>query len=171
MVGTALSVWDRLTAVFAAIAAWLFVAAGIMLIYEVIARYIFVSPTVWAAELSILCLIWGTYLAAAGLLQKRQHITITLLTSRLPPIAQRMAESLSFLVIVILCCAAIWYGFDIADDSLQRGRTSGSMLNLPAWIAEASIPAGFVLIGVQALVELARLVLGHQKPAEKAIDG
>ncbi|MEO1226011.1 MAG: TRAP transporter small permease subunit [Pseudomonadota bacterium] len=75
---------DRVTETFAAIAAWLFVAAGAMLVFEVVARYVFVAPTVWAAELSLLCLIWATYMAAAALLRQRRHITITAVTQRLP---------------------------------------------------------------------------------------
>ncbi|MEO1226010.1 MAG: TRAP transporter small permease subunit [Pseudomonadota bacterium] len=71
-----------------------------------------------------------------------------------------MAEALSLVVVLIVCMAAVWYGADIALDSLQRGRTTGSMLNLPAWATEASIPIGFALIALQALVELARLGLG-----------
>ena len=45
---------------FAWLAAWLFALAGAMLSYEVVARYFFLSPTKWAAELSQLCLIYGT---------------------------------------------------------------------------------------------------------------
>ena len=151
---------DRLTAAFAAVAAWLFVAAGAMLVVEVVARYVFVAPTVWAAELSLLCLIWATYLAAAALLRQRRHITITAVTQRLPQGWRRVTEALSLAVVLIVCLAAVWYGADIALDSLQRGRTTGSMLNLPAWATEASIPIGFTLIALQALVELARLGLG-----------
>ena len=39
-----------------------------MLPYEVIARYFFIRPTIWAAELSQLCLIWGSMLALAHVL-------------------------------------------------------------------------------------------------------
>ena len=39
-------------------------------------------------------------------------------------------------------------------DSFERGRTTGSLLNLPVWIAEASVPLGFALLTLQALVEL-----------------
>lgn len=151
---------DRLTAAFAVVAAWLFVAAGAMLVFEVVARYVFVAPTVWAAELSLLCLIWATYLAAAALLRQRGHITITAVTQRLPEGWRCAAEALSLVVVLIVCVAAVWYGADIALDSLQRGRTTGSMLNLPAWATEASIPIGFFLIALQAVVELARLALG-----------
>ena len=43
--------------------ACLLAATGAMLTYEVIARYFFIKPTIWAAELSQMCLIWGCLLA------------------------------------------------------------------------------------------------------------
>ena len=45
------------------LSAILFGMAGIMLTYEVGARYLFIAPTIWAAELSQLSLIYGTLLA------------------------------------------------------------------------------------------------------------
>ena len=67
---------DSLNRFAATIASALFVAAGAMLTYEVIARYFFVKPTRWAAELSQMCLIWGSLLAMAWLLHKRDHIQV-----------------------------------------------------------------------------------------------
>ena len=46
------SQFERLTLGFAWVAAWLFALSGAMLSYEVVARYFFLSPTKWAAELS-----------------------------------------------------------------------------------------------------------------------
>ncbi|MEM1006312.1 MAG: TRAP transporter small permease subunit, partial [Pseudomonadota bacterium] len=51
---------------------------------------------------------------------------------------------------------AFW-GWDIFHDSWSRGRTTGSLLNLPSWVAELSVPVGFGLLTIQALVELVSL--------------
>ena len=42
--------FEGLTLKLAWLAAWLFVLSGIMLSYEVVARYFFLAPTKWAAE-------------------------------------------------------------------------------------------------------------------------
>ena len=52
--------------------AWLFCLAGFMLSYEVMARYFFLSPTIWAAELSQISLIYGTLLAMPWALKSRK---------------------------------------------------------------------------------------------------
>lgn len=135
----------------------LMAATGAMLTYEVIARYFFIKPTVWAAELSQMCLIWGCFLAMAHLLSVRRHITVNAVTGLLPDAAQRICARLSLIVVIVFSVIVGWYGFDIFYDSFVRGRTTGSLLNLPVWITELSVPVGFGLLALQGVVELIRL--------------
>ena len=72
---------SRLSHLACMIGAVLMAATGAMLTYEVIARYFFIKPTIWAAELSQLCLVWGCLLAMAPLLTLRRHITVNAVTT------------------------------------------------------------------------------------------
>ncbi|WP_137702582.1 TRAP transporter small permease [Marimonas lutisalis] len=137
--------------------AGLLALTGLMLTYEVIARYFFIRPTIWAAELSQLCLIWGCLLAMAHVLTLRQHITVNALTNLLPLRAQKFCAGLALLFIIGFSAIVTIWGWDIFHDSFVRGRTTGSLLNLPVWIAELSVPVGFALLALQAVVELVRL--------------
>lgn len=139
------------------VGAVLMAATGVMLTYEVVARYFFVRPTIWAAELSQLCLIWGCLLAMAHLLTLRRHITVNAVTSLLPGGAQRVCAMLAFVVVIVFSAIVAFWGFDIFHESFTRGRTTGSLLNLPVWIAEASVPIGFGLLALQGVVELLRM--------------
>lgn len=132
-------------------------ATGVMLTYEVVARYFFIKPTIWAAELSQLCLIWGCLLGMAHLLTLRRHITVNAVTGLLPPAAQKLCAMVALVVVILFSAIVAIYGFDIFYDSFERGRTTGSLLNLPVWIAEASVPVGFGLLTLQAMVELIRM--------------
>ena len=137
--------------------ACLLAATGAMLTYEVVARYFFIKPTIWAAELSQLCLIWGCLLAMGWVLTLRRHITVNAVTGLLPPGAQRLCAGFSLQVLIVFSVIVTWYGWEIFHDSWQRGRTTGSLLDLPAWVAELSVPVGFALLTAQALVELITL--------------
>jgi len=137
--------------------ALLMAATGAMLTYEVIARYFFVRPTIWAAELSQLCLIWGCLLAMAYLLTLRRHITVNAVTSLLPPNGQKLCAMFALVAVIVFSAIVAYWGFDIFHDSFTRGRTTGSLLNLPVWIAEASVPVGFGLLALQGMVELVTL--------------
>jgi len=149
---------DHLSDTCAWIAAWLFSAAGVMLTYEVVARYFFVRPTVWAAELSQLCLIWGSLLAMAWAMRARKHITIVAVTNQLPPRARRWFELFSLGVVALFSVPVIWKGGEIALDSFVRGRSTGTMLDIPNWWSELAVPVGFGLLAVQIAVEVFRLM-------------
>lgn len=139
--------------------ACLMAATGAMLTYEVIARYFFIKPTIWAAELSQLCLIWGCLLALGWVLDLRRHITVNAVTGLLPRSAQRVCVALSLLVLIVFSLIVTYWGWTIFYDSWERGRTTGSLLNLPSWVAELSVPVGFGLLTAQAIVQL--LTLRH----------
>lgn len=142
------------------VAAVLFVVAGAMLTYEVTARYFLTRPTIWAAELSQLCLIWGTLLALAWALEARRHIAVDAVVKLLPTWLQRLVEGFAMAVIAVFSAMVVWKGSEIFWDSFERGRTTGSMLDVPSWIAELAVPVGFTLLLVQALIEIFRLLRG-----------
>lgn len=143
------------------LAAALFVFTGFFLTYEVVARYFFNAPTIWAAELSQLSLIWGALIAMAWVLGARRHIRITAITTRLGKRAAAAAEAFSMAVIAVFSSLVLWHGFGIAFDSFERGRTTGTMLDLPAWWTEAAVPVGFLMLLLVAVREFVAALRGR----------
>tara|TARA_E500000178_G_C16995311_1_gene742860 strand:+ start:388 stop:879 length:492 start_codon:yes stop_codon:yes gene_type:complete len=146
------------------VSAWLFCISGFMLSYEVIARYFFLSPTIWAAELSQISLIYGTLLAMPWALKSRKHIQINLVIDKLSKNYKKFINILIMIVLLIFSSYVMVYGFDIFYDSLIRGRTTGSLLNLPSWIAELSVPFCFLLLLIQSLIEIIKLLKNIEPP-------
>lgn len=139
------------------LAAWTFVAIGGMITFEVVMRYLFNAPTIWAEELSRFAQIWATYLAAAYVMRHRQLIRINMVTRKLGPRGRCWAEAFSLLWIAGFSGVAIWYGTDIALESIRIGRASSTMLAVPRWMTEFAIPAGFSLLLLQVAAELLKL--------------
>jgi TRAP-type C4-dicarboxylate transport system permease small subunit len=69
------------------------------------------------------------------------------------------------IILIIFSAYVMVYGFDIFYDSFLRGRTTGSLLNLPSWIAELSVPFCFLLLLIQSFLEIIKL-LKHIEPPE-----
>ena len=63
-------------------------AMGLILTYEVVCRYFFGSPTIWAQEIAIYLYMWTMLAAASYTLQTRKHVHVDLVTERLSPRAQ-----------------------------------------------------------------------------------
>ncbi len=158
--------FTRLTLYLAWLAAILFAAAGGMLTYEVVARYFFVRPTIWAAELSQLCLVWGAMLGMAWILAARRHIAVNAVTGLMPPRGRAAAELVALVAVFSFSAIVLWHGWAIFYDSFERGRTTGSLMNLPVWIAELAVPVGFALLLVQSAIEAALVARdGAPEPA------
>ena len=151
-----MAIFERFVTALAWAAATLFVAAGAMLTYEVVARYFFTAPTRWAAELSQYSLIWGSLIAMAWVLRERRHIAVSAGLSLMSASGRRVADLFALFATLVLAAIVAWYGFEIFLDSFQRGRTTGSLMNLPIWVVELSVPFGFALLAIQSVIELVR---------------
>ena len=82
------------------------------------------------------------------------------------PAAQRAARLVALGFVIALCCVLVWYGKDAPLNSYARGRSSGSMLDIPAWWAQTAVPLAFALLALQATLEFIRCALGAPLPPE-----
>lgn len=162
---------DRLSERLGCVAGWLYFAAGMMILWEVGARYLFAAPTIWAEELSRLAFIWASFLPLATLFRQRAHIGIQVLVDRLGPAQKKWAEVFSTAFTGLFAATAAWYGWDIAYDSFVVGRTTGTMMNIPNWWFEASVPLCFALLAAQCLTQIVMLILGKERPPPTAGNG
>ncbi len=151
---------DKISSMCARLSAWLFFIIGGIIVFEVVARYVFLSPTVWGEEMSRFLQIWATYLAAAYVLHKRKLIAIDVAVNKMAPGFQKILESCALLVIMVFCFVACLYGIEIAIESVRVGRATSTMLAVPSWMTEIAIPIGFGLMFLQALAELFRTITG-----------
>ncbi|MCR9138129.1 MAG: TRAP transporter small permease [Alphaproteobacteria bacterium] len=138
-----------------------------MLTYEVIVRYFFAAPTSWAAELSQMALIWGSLIAMPWILAARRHITVTAITAKLSARNKRLADGAAMIVVLVFSLIVTIWGWDIFHDSFVRGRTTGSLLNLPVWIIELAVPVGFGLLAIQAGLEVLGLARSRASPRDR----
>ncbi len=136
-------------------AAWMYFLIGLMIAYEVLARYLFNAPTIWAQELSQLLFLWATFLGISRALKRDQHIRISALESFMNQNTIRWLRLVTLVFISLLCLLVVIYGSTIFWDSFVRGRSTGTMLNIPNWWSEAVIPAGFGILFLQSLAEIA----------------
>ena len=148
---------DRVSGFCGRLAAWMYFAIGGMIVYEVVTRYVFLSPTIWAEELSRFVQIWATYLAAAYVLRNRNLIVIDLVVARLGPRWRRLTDAAALVFVAVFCVVAITYGSAIVAESVTVGRATSTMMAVPKWMTESAVPTGFAILLMQCLAQLARL--------------
>ena len=145
------------------VAAWLIVPIFLLLMADVIMRYLVGSAAIWTAEFAQL--IFGGYAVIAGgyLLVERAHVNVDIIYGKFSrerkAIVDLATSFLFFLFLVVL----IWQGIDMAWDSAAKFETSSSIWNPHIWPVKIVIPVAGVLLLLQGLVRLAsdaRTVMG-----------
>ena len=141
------------------LASSLFVLIGFIVSFEVISRYLFNSPTVWVNEISTFLQIWATYLALTYSFDKKDFIRITFIYDRLSSKGKKFLDLVSFVFIIFFSTVVVYYGWIIAKDSFDVGRTSSSMLDVPAFLSEFAIPIFFAFLLLKVVMEFIKNIL------------
>ena len=153
---------DRLVRVVRNLGLLLYPALIFCTLYEVIARYGFNAPTIWAFDITFM--VHGTLfmLTGAYALQKNSHVRIDVLSSRLPVRVQHVANLLSY---SFLFLPGVW----IFSDAAVRGAFSAYATNQVelvsawgpyVWPFFTGLALGLVVLWLQAFVETIRHIVG-----------
>ena len=136
----------------------------IVMFYEVVSRYVFEKPTLWANELSLW--IAGFIFLLAGLyaMQQRSHIRIYIVYDILPRWAQKTADVVSVALIWVFFLCLVWGGYNEAVQKLGRMETFGTAWDPP--IPATIKPGLLIIIGLVALQALSNLIHDWNKAPE-----
>ena len=147
--------FDRAVLRFSRAAMFLPAVCVAAMCYEVVSRYVFNSPTLWAFDLS-----WwlaGTTYILAGIyvMQQRAHIRITLFYDRMPRRMRAACDWLSCALTFCFCAAVVWGGYNEARAKLLNWEGVGSAWNppIPA-VMKPLILAVVCVIAVQSFLNL-----------------
>jgi TRAP-type C4-dicarboxylate transport system permease small subunit len=122
---------------------------GLILSYEVVCRYFFDSPTIWAQETAGYIFMWTMLAGSAYTLMKGKHVRIDLLIERLSRRAQCRLDVLTSLVGIAFSGVVSWQAWEMMLASLKFGKVSATLLRVPVWIPQCSLLLGFVLLTFQ----------------------
>ncbi len=126
------------------------------LLYEVVARYIFRAPTLWAHETS--GFVFGFYfmLGAAFCLRIKGHVAVDILYIRLSARAQAILDVITFFLFLAMCVALIWYGGMAALTSWQSNEHTNSVWGPPLYPLRTIVPIGALLLFLQGVGKFIR---------------
>jgi TRAP-type C4-dicarboxylate transport system permease small subunit len=148
-------------------------AAVALNLANVVGRYGFGRALLGAEELQVFISIWVTFLGAAVLAWRDQHLRMDVLLDQAGSTGrktQRFIEHTLTAVLAAFVAVTSWtYTIDIAD----LGQVSDGS-DVPMWIPHAAVPVGFTLIAVIAagrLVQRAIAVISGRSAEPTAAGG
>jgi len=136
----------------------LLVAMFMLVILQVVSRYVFQSPLPWTEELARYVMIWMIFIASAHLASTGGHIVITVIDSVLPRVWVKWVAVLSYLIVAVACLFLIPSGWKFVS---RMFRAASPAMSLPmSWVYLAAL-SGVCLIMLQSFINVYLLARGH----------
>lgn len=150
-------VFDRLSVFIGRVTMLLIVLLVSVMVYEVVLRYAFERPTLWANEMSLWMAGFIFVLAGLYAMQQRSHIRIFLLYDIMPRWLQRTCDTVSTTLIVVFAFFLVYGGFGEAQAKFLRWETFGTAFDPPIPATEKPlILLVVVLVALQSVANLIR---------------
>ena len=147
---------DRLSAIVGiAISAALPVMVCVLTV-EVVARYIFDSPTIWAFDTATFLFGYCGLLAGAYVHRRREHINVDIFYGRLSPRWQAVLDTLTGLIFFFFIILVIVYGWKEAYPALASGERRPSEWAPLVGHFKMMVPVGAFLLLLQGFANWLR---------------
>lgn len=94
---------------------------SLLSIYQVIARFIFDSPSTTSEEIIRFCLVWLALLSAAYVFGQKKHIAIVFIQEKLPGKLHDIINIfIDTLVLIMSLVLMIWGGYEVIMNTLSQ---------------------------------------------------
>lgn len=146
---------------------WMIVPMVLSLTYEVIARYVFSAPTLWAYDMTFM--LYGSFfmLGAAFTLQRKGHIRTDSFYAAWSPRKKGWVDAICYIVLFFpFVYIFLVTGFEYFWKAFTTGEKFVSSPWMPiTWPFKLSMPLTGLLLAIQGLSELLKSIYAIQHNA------
>lgn len=150
---------ERITTRIGVMASFAIVPLVLATCYEVLARYLFGAPTIWAYEIGYTLTGSHFLLGMAYTLAVGAHIRIDIFSGKFSPRTRALIDLSAYAVMLPLL---IWLSYalfqHLATGYLRSERSGQSAMNLPVWPFRIVFLVAFTLLALQVLAEVVKTV-------------
>jgi TRAP-type C4-dicarboxylate transport system permease small subunit len=118
---------------------------------NVVGRYVFARPLIWAEEVLIFMIIWGVYILVGSISYLGNHLTMDLLAARARS-PYRVALGVVTAVLTVICSAFVVTQTLRILALYSRTGEATMAARVPLVYAHAAPLVGFALMGLVALI-------------------
>jgi TRAP-type mannitol/chloroaromatic compound transport system permease small subunit len=139
--------------------AWWSLIAVFVYYYEVVARYVFNSPTNWVHESMFLMFGMQYMLSGAYAYREDQHVRVDVIYSKFSPRGKAIADIVTSVFFFIFVGTMFVTGIRFAGDAVKVGEVSFTEWGIQYWPVKLMIPIGAGLLLLQGIAKLVKDVL------------
>ena len=124
--------------------------------YEVLARYLFNSPTNWAHE-GMFLMFGMQYVLAAGFTHREHaHVHVDVLYQYFPLRMKALINVLTSVFFFIFCIVLFWTGWTFAADSIGVWEVSFTEWAIQYWPVKVTLSVGALLLMLDGITKLTK---------------
>lgn len=141
------------------------------LVYEVVKRYGFNHPTIWAHEFSSFLYAVFFLLGGSYALKWESHISVEILYVRLPRRVRALLDLITWNLFYLFVGIIFWQGIHFAFKSMSRLEVSSSVWGPPVWPIKLCIPIAALLMLLQGSTKTIQDIYVLVKGKELVLEG
>ncbi len=159
MLNRALTTVDKINAWVARVVKYFVYIIIAAMTFEIIARYVFNRPTIWADELAQM--FFGSYFILAGAiaLLEHAHVNMDLFYNKLSTRGKAILDIATSPLFFLFAGVLLWQGGNLWWRSMASLQRSESVWHPPIYPYKFMIPLGVGLVLLQGLVKLVRDIM------------
>jgi TRAP-type C4-dicarboxylate transport system permease small subunit len=127
---------------------------------NVVGRYVFSAPIIWAEEILVFIMIWCVFVGAILVTWEGRHIKMDLLSCKLRPPWRQLVNGLAALGFVLVCVFVVIQSWGMVSMLLETGQQS-VIARLPVGLMHGSILVGFTLMLLVVLLRARSYISGE----------
>ncbi len=131
------------------IAGGLVLVVAFMIVYEILARGVFNSPTEWVTEISTYCVIIAGFLGMGVTYAGKKHIQVDIIISHLSSKVRCWIELVTCILGLYYCVLFAVEGWGMTMISIAFDNRAPTTLSTPMWIPQISMPIGLAILCLQ----------------------
>jgi TRAP-type C4-dicarboxylate transport system permease small subunit len=121
----------------------MFILIFLVVLMQILYRYVLQSPLVWSEELSRIIFIWVSLVGWVLATRHGTHIRITFFQERLPVPIQKFLDFSFKLVTLAFLGVLVWLGVEMSRRTFGRGAVT--IPRIPMGLVYASLPVSAIL--------------------------
>lgn len=133
----------------------------VLVVAQVIMRYIFDSPMTWSEEIARLALVWFVYTSASYAVRYQRHVKFNVLVKvigKRVPLAERIIQIFVFVSWLAFLITVLWLSIQMVISQYHTGQVSAAA-RIPMYLVYLGLPLGLALMSFRVIQHLMRAAI------------
>lgn len=151
-----LTLLDRVSQAMIAVSSISLLAMTVIVSFEVVSRYFFHAPTIWAWDVNVQLMVLMIMFGLAEVYRRDDYVKVDVLTARLSPKGQAILNIIFAPLLLFIAGIIVWMGWKYFYQSWSRNQHAATTFAPLLWPVKLTIPIGAALLFVHGVLKMVR---------------